>query len=782
MAAFNANAQSLCSDFQGTLSPSTTPQTIFSTGGYYTFDAEFGCTYVFSHCNNGGSYTGDPYLRITTVSNSFIASNDDFCGLGSQVTWTSNVSGTVRVHLGECCGSSVVFCSGGPSRTLAYWSTNCNSCQNVNVPAVSDPTPQCAPSSFALSAPASSNTIHWFDTATTVVPSVATGTSFTTPSLSESRTYYVAEYNVNDDCYSALAPIFCEILPDPVPSISSLFDSYCVNQENEFEMRTIPNGGSISGPGVSNDAFIPADAGAGTHAIVYEYTDSNGCVGYDSIEVFVGYPAIDPEVKACKGEEVDISAIVNNAGWFDSPNDESPFDEGSTVTVGPINGDINFYYGELIDANEFYMSTLSTNGSVMDHNAFSGDDRGGIAVTEDYVYYVGDFQTVRADAANLGNMISLPQRDGIFSDLEDGDLFTFANNGTPMSGTYFTNYEVDEIIPMNTSLDLITNQTINLSEPIAIDNNFGQNIICAGYGYVLIWTSIDQTLYHIDLATGDVSDIGTASYAQLAFNTAETWSAWGVAEQIEGDYYLTYRSNGGQSIVRYNISTSLQSTVQAYFNLSDMATITFSPWNSRMYFHHEGGSQFGGSSETIGYVTATFEQSEGVRTEGCMNVLPVVVSPKVDLGEDQIICTGEQIFLSAGDFVSYNWAPAGWQSGIVVTEPGTYSVTVADSAGCTNSDTIQILNGNCVGVEEVNMSALSVFPNPAYDQLNVSWTDVMNVQTIQVMDITGKVVLSQSRASSNNQTVLDLHSIESGTYMLMVHTYDSIERYTFVKQ
>ncbi|WP_207434260.1 gliding motility-associated C-terminal domain-containing protein [Sabulibacter ruber] len=64
-----------------------------------------------------------------------------------------------------------------------------------------------------------------------------------------------------------------------------------------------------------------------------------------------------------------------------------------------------------------------------------------------------------------------------------------------------------------------------------------------------------------------------------------------------------------------------------------MAAITYAPWVNRMYFHHEGTSQFGGGYETLGYLTSTFNSPvigfESPRAEivVTINTAPTVTAP-----------------------------------------------------------------------------------------------------------------------------------------------------------
>ncbi|MBK6533330.1 MAG: hypothetical protein IPF99_28215 [Deltaproteobacteria bacterium] len=54
------------------------------------------------------------------------------------------------------------------------------------------------------------------------------------------------------------------------------------------------------------------------------------------------------------------------------------------------------------------------------------------------------------------------------------------------------------------------------------------------------------------------------------------------------------------------VPSGVRTVLATFSSLSDMCSFTVSPSTSRWYWHHEGGSQFGGSDESIGYCTAAF--------------------------------------------------------------------------------------------------------------------------------------------------------------------------------
>lgn len=85
-------------------------------GDYMNIDVVAGQTYTFSTC--GASY--DTQLTLFTNSGAtYIAYNDDDCGLQSTITWTATFTGTVQLQLnnyycntGTTCTTVTVACSG----------------------------------------------------------------------------------------------------------------------------------------------------------------------------------------------------------------------------------------------------------------------------------------------------------------------------------------------------------------------------------------------------------------------------------------------------------------------------------------------------------------------------------------------------------------------------------------------------------------------------------------------------------------------------------------------
>ena len=79
--------------------------------------------------------------------------------------------------------------------------------------------------------------------------------------------------------------------PLPIVTIGNNASPYCLSAIPANLILT-PAGGILSGNGVTNNNFIPLNAGVGTHTLTYTFTDGNGCVNSTTIAVtVVGLPA-----------------------------------------------------------------------------------------------------------------------------------------------------------------------------------------------------------------------------------------------------------------------------------------------------------------------------------------------------------------------------------------------------------------------------------------------------------------------------------------------------------
>nr|WP_319512195.1 S8 family serine peptidase [uncultured Draconibacterium sp.] len=85
-----------------------------------------------------------------------------------------------------------------------------------------------------------------------------------------------------------------EIYENPQPIIVTTDLTFC-EDDSPVLIEAIPEGGVLSGTGVSGIYFSPALAGPGTHTLIYTVSDENNCIGETTFQVIVD-SVIHPQI------------------------------------------------------------------------------------------------------------------------------------------------------------------------------------------------------------------------------------------------------------------------------------------------------------------------------------------------------------------------------------------------------------------------------------------------------------------------------------------------------
>ena len=413
------------------------------------------------------------------------------------------------------------------------------------------------------------------------------------------------------------------------------------------------------------------------------------------------------------------TATLNASGgtnytWYSNALGTNQVGTGATFTTPSLSTTTTYYLQNMTGsaANVFNITSLSTVGATFyEHNTYTGDDRGGIAVTQQYCYVTGDSWTARYDMPNLTNPVSYTRRDGIFSDMAgSGTLYTLWNtaSNTDPVGTC-TSFSLNAIRGINSDCSL-GNTIIPTSQTISM-GSCNDMAIFNGVGFVIVYTgsggSPANSFYRIDLPSGNVTLLGAYT---LTATFTENWSRWGVAEYDGINYSVVYVQNS-QTISRMAMNTGTVTAVQSFSSLSDMANITYSPWDSRWYYHHEGGSQWGGSDESIGYLSGTHTS---VAANACYSPLvPVTVTVNTNVtsptAAPATINCGQTATLTAigGSGGTYTWFSNAAGSTVV----GNGANFTTPSLGATTTYYVASTNGMAQGNAYTFTNAGATGPN-----------------------------------------------------------------------
>jgi uncharacterized repeat protein (TIGR01451 family) len=252
----------------------------------------------------------------------------------------------------------------------------------------------------------------------------------------------------------------------------------------------------------------------------------------------------------------------------------------------------------------FRVTALRTNGAiVVDHNALTGNDRGGIAVSASTVFVTGDNATARFNSEFLTNGVSLGTGtiyDGMLTDLKTETIYLLASGTNIMNSS---GGSLDNLVEINGATGLPTGNRIILSTNIVLQY-YGETGIFSGYGRVVIHQGYEA--YDIRLPSGQVTYLGFTQY--LPHNYSDSWAYWGVAEYLGGNLYVLFAdySFPVSAIDRARLPDGEVSRAAGFINFSDMASFIISPSLSRWFFHYQGHGQVGGTTETLGSAKALY--------------------------------------------------------------------------------------------------------------------------------------------------------------------------------
>ena len=112
--------------------------------------------------------------------------------------------------------------------------------------------------------------------------------------------------------------------------------------------------------------------------------------------------------------------------------------------------------------------------------------------------------------------------------------------------------------------------------------------------------------------------------------------------------------------------------------------------------------------------------------------------------------------------------------------PGSGSVTVTEitAANCdATSETMDVTIDDCTGLNEGDLSTIQIYPNPAYDQLNI--TGLQNA-VIRIYNLVGVEVMNLGRVSGKAE--LNISSLNKGIYIVKAEDAEGISAFRIIKK
>lgn len=232
----------------------------------------------------------------------------------------------------------------------------------------------------------------------------------------------------------------------------------------------------------------------------------------------------------------------------------------------------------------------------------------------------------------------------------------------------------------------------------------------------------------------------------------ETYTWNGETYQESGEYTQTFTAaNGCDSVVTLTL-TIHESIIQL---ISEEACGSYT-WNDQTY--NESGEY-----------TQSFTTVNGCDSTVTLT-LTIDEMPEIEIAGNTEISVGESTTLSVddNDSWSYSWSTGETTSEIEVAPEETteYTVTVLNGACVTTATATVVVS---VGIQDYNMNAAHVYPNPADQYCMIQ---APNMQTVHIYNMNGQKVASFTVAQ-NDSYRLETETFVPGTYFVQIITNDN---------
>jgi hypothetical protein len=171
----------------------------------------------------------------------------------------------------------------------------------------------------------------------------------------------------------------------------------------------------------------------------------------------------------------------------------------------------------------------------------------------------------------------------------------------------------------------------------------------------------------------------------------------------------------------------------------------------------------------------------------CPISVPVVVEefaqPVFSLGEDLEMCNDFNLMLTGPDASAYAWSTGGQQQSVIISnddfEIGVYEISleVTNEFGCVYSDAMSLEVMECVNVQEQESNALSIYPIPASNELQIQNLPD-NSERVVITDMMGNVVMNE-QVNYEERMFLDVSNLAVGHYVISIQCADKIMNQLF---
>ncbi|HRZ42786.1 MAG TPA: T9SS type A sorting domain-containing protein [Bacteroidales bacterium] len=540
--------------------------------------------------------------------------------------------------------------------------------------------------------------------------------------------------------------------PLPLVTFTGLDPQYCINAPIA-NLTDNPAGGTFSGPGISGNQFLPSAAGVGNHQITYTYTDGNGCTNSKTMATVVdGLPVVTftTLTQICvNASQISLSGGSPLGGTYSGPGVTAgtfnPNAAGAglktlTYTYTDGNNCTNFathniqvhaltplsfptLAGVCITEAPFALTNATPAGGIysgpgVSAGMFDPNAAGAGIHTLTYTYTDGNnctnsiTQTIQVYAlpnlvmsSNTSICIGASTQLGVTPFGGGGGYSFLWNNGTLLNSATISN---PIATPVNT-----TTFTVTVTDIRGCKRTGSTTIMVNPLPALTLNPATDMCQGSNTQLNVQVMPAGTYTYN---WNNGATLSSTSVANPVAAPVvtttYTVTVTNPATSCVStaQTVVTVLPNPVPAITGLNANycvsaapVTLTGNPAGGVFTINGVPALQLDPAVVGVGGHTVTYQVTQANNCVASTSLgVNVRALPIADAGQDQSVCTGFQVNLSASASAGappyqYLWSPAALVSNPNIANPATnptatttYTVVVTDLYGCSSSDAVVV--------------------------------------------------------------------------------------------
>jgi hypothetical protein len=672
---------------------------------------------------------------------------DDCLPAGGSKTLTAGLPGMIyRWNTGATTQAITVNATGTYSLTVWDPASGCSSTDSVTIRVGQLPIVNLGPDKTSCGAPVTLDagpgfSYLWSNGATTQ-----------TISVTSSDTLFVKVTNPATGCTASDTVI---VTFNPLPLVNLGIDKQiCAGGNVILNAYDLPGFSyawkMLSGAVLGSDSTLTV-SNQGTYVVIK--TSASGCITTDTVAVTVNplpIASLGPDTTFCTGNNVILNA-PNGTGyiyrWFKngSPITGISTDSLAVNTPGSYAVEITNTSGCTQTSANIQITEIPLPLPV-------------ISSTSGLTFCAGDSIILRTPT-------------------HTGSLYQWQLNGTPIAGANGTDlsvkagglYTITEINSGGCSATSAAAQVQLLARPVPVVLASGNTAFCQGGNVTLFTTTPGTYQWHRNGSILTGANQASISVAQ------------------SGNYQLEVTNAGGCTDTATTIAVTVNSVPVAAITTSgslsfcagDSVILRGFSGNSNTYQWYFNGSLINNASSDSLVVKLGGNYAVKVtNASGCdstSTVVTVTVNPKPIA---TIIQTGNTLVASSG--TAYQWYRDGKpilgaiNQVLLADSTGSYTVHISQN-GCTaTSAAVKIIISGTS--EELALSQLNIFPNPATDVFYVKVSNSFHGPVkLQLFDLTGRLLQKQELQKNETQleTNLKVSTLPTGLYLLRIQQGNS---------